>query len=183
MCLSTLISLWANSLFAQPVSIELRAKTAHYSVVEASECRGLPASDIAAVRKTNAAYPAAWMGNDSAAVMRLFSADAVLIPHHGDAPVEGEAAIRRHFWPPNASFFQLDAFQMKPAEVAGCADLAYALGRFEIEYTAEADGVRKKYANAGNYVMILRKHGDLWLISRYIWDDPAPRTVTPPVQR
>ena len=56
---------------------------------------------------------------------------------------------------------------------------AFARGRFEMEYTAETDGVRKKYANAGDYVMILRKRGDQWLISRYIWDDPTPRTVSP----
>lgn len=68
---------------------------------------------------------------------------------------------------------------MEPSEVAGCSNLAYARGRFVMEYTAEIDGVRKKYANAGNYLMILRKSGDQWLISRYIWDDPAPRTVSP----
>jgi uncharacterized protein (TIGR02246 family) len=181
--LSTLVLLWANCLFAQPPSIPLLGKTSHYSLPETSECHELSATDVAAVRKANAAYPAAWMANDSTAVMRLFSPDAVLIPHHGDPPVEGEAAIRRHFWPPSSPYFRVEAFHMEPAEVAGCADLAYARGRFEIEYTAEADGVRSKYANTGNYVMILRKRGDLWLIRRYIWDDPAPRTVTPPIQR
>jgi uncharacterized protein (TIGR02246 family) len=147
------------------------------------ECRELSPTDVAAVRRANAAYPAAWLANDSAAVMRLFSSDAVLIPHHGDPPVEGESAIRRHFWPPNSPYFRLDAFHMEPSEVVGCADLAFARGRFTIEYTAEADGVRKTYANAGNYLMVLRKRGNLWLISRYIWDDPAPQIVTAPAQR
>lgn len=164
-------------------TIELAMETDHSSPATTVECRELSPADVAAVRRANAAYPAAWLANDSAAVMRLFSSDAVLIPHHGDPPVEGESAIRSHFWPPNSPYFRLDAFQMEPSEVVGCAGLAFARGRFTIEYTAEADGVRKTYANAGNYLMVLRKRGDLWLISRYIWDDPAPQIVTAPAQR
>ncbi|HXE91851.1 MAG TPA: hypothetical protein VNK82_12915 [Terriglobales bacterium] len=43
----------------------------------------LPAADMAAVRSANLAYPAAWEKNDGEAVMRVFSEDAVLMPHHG----------------------------------------------------------------------------------------------------
>jgi uncharacterized protein (TIGR02246 family) len=179
----TLVLLWANGLFAQPPVLKFIVKTGRYSVARPSECRELSSADLAALRKVNTAYPAAWLANDSAAVMRLFSPDATLIPHHGDAPVEGEAAIRRHFWPPNPPYLRVDAFQMQPAEIAGCGDLAYARGRFEIEYTTDADGARKKYANAGNYLMIFRKRGDQWLISRYIWDDGPSQTLPATLQR
>lgn len=160
-------------------SLELVPKARHDSLPVANECSAFSSTSVAAVRAAIAAYPAAWMAGDSEAVMRLFSPDAVLMPHHGDAPVEGEAAIRSRFWPSGAPYFRVDAFRMEPAEVTGCADLAYVRGTFAIEYTTEVDGVRMRYANAGNYVIILRKRSDRWLISRYIWDDPAPRVLMP----
>lgn len=142
------------------------------------DCPDFSLTDVAAVKATNAAYPAAWIANDSAGVMRVFTPDAVLMPHHGDAPVEGAAAIRNHFWPPNGGYFRVAEFRMVPAEIAGCGSVAYIRGRFTMEYTAEVNGARTQYNNAGNYMMILRKQRDQWLISRYIWDDPAPRPRT-----
>jgi len=44
-------------------------------------CRG---PDSAGLQAVNDAYRAAWLARDSAAVLRLFAADAVLLPHHGD---------------------------------------------------------------------------------------------------
>jgi ketosteroid isomerase-like protein len=60
------------------------------------------AGDARSLQAVNEAYRAAWLAGDSAAVLRLFAPDAVLLPHHGDPPVVGLPAIRAFWWPPDA---------------------------------------------------------------------------------
>ncbi|MGH2397551.1 MAG: YybH family protein [bacterium] len=147
----------------------------HYQrmrILGADSCPDLAPEDADAVRQTNLAYPAAWLANNPEAVMRIFSEDAVLIPHHGDSPIEGKPAIREHFWPPNLGFFTVDTYRMIPVEVSGCGDLAYSRGRFSIQFTTEVGGERKSFSNEGNYMMVFRKNEGRWLITRYIWNDP-----------
>jgi uncharacterized protein (TIGR02246 family) len=150
----------------------------HYERIRAAvapNCPEFAPADADAVRLANLAYTSAWLANDAEAVMRLFTEDAVLIPHHGVAPVEGKPAVRRHFWPPNSSFFRVDSFRMTPAEIGGCGDLAFARGRFSLQFTTEAGGKRQTLSNEGNYLMVFRRREGQWLISRYIWNDPPPR--------
>ena len=44
-------------------------------------------ADEDAVRALDQAYVAAWLAGDEKALSSLFTDDAVVIPHHGDAPV------------------------------------------------------------------------------------------------
>jgi hypothetical protein len=60
------------------------------------------AADTRGVRAVNEAYRVAWLAGDSAAVLRLLAPDAVLLPHLGDPPVVGLAAIRDFWWSPDA---------------------------------------------------------------------------------
>ena len=136
----------------------------------------LAATDVVAVRSVNLAYPAAWEKNDAAAVMRLFTKDAVLLPHHGGSPVEGEAAIREHFWPEGSLPVTVRRYRMEPVEVGGCRELAYSRGRFAIELTIGSGAKAQTYSNAGTYMMIFRRQKDgEWRITHYMWDDPPPR--------
>jgi ketosteroid isomerase-like protein len=103
--------------------------------------------------------------------MRVFAEDAVLLPHQGDAFVEGYEAIRYHFWPPGSAPLTVDDYTMAPAEIGGCGDLAYSRGKFTLEFTISADNGTKSYSVAGTYMMILREQNARWLISRFMWDD------------
>lgn len=140
-----------------------------------ASCLPLALADAQAVREANLAYPAAWRANEGEAVMRLFTRDGVLMPHHGVQPVEGEEAIRNHFWPAGAPPLVVNDYQMEPAEVSGCADLAYSRGRFSIRFTIDREGEQRTFSNEGNYLMVFRKDSGAWRISRFIWNDPIPK--------
>lgn len=100
----------------------------------ASECAPLSAEEQRAVAAANQAYPLAWLAGEPEGVMRTLTDDAVLIPHHGDPPVEGAAAIRRHYWPAGSPPLTVTKYSMTAAETAGCGEFAYARGRFRLTF-------------------------------------------------
>ena len=142
----------------------------------AAPSAALSEGDVAAIRELNHAYTAAWVAGDNDAVMAVFTDDAVLIPHHGDDPVEGAEAIRLHFWPPDLQAFNITEFVMEPAEVSGEGNFAYVHGRFSLAMTFTQDGETADYANSGNYMWIVRRQTDgAWKASRLMWNDPVPQ--------
>jgi uncharacterized protein (TIGR02246 family) len=136
-----------------------------------AECELTPA-DAAAVRGVMAGYRDAWMGADAKAVLALFTRDAVLLPHHGDDPVVGLAAIERFWWPPGSPTFTLTRMEVTVDEVGGDCRIAHARGSDEIEWS----GSGKIHSQRGTYLNVLRKEGDgPWRISHHMWDDPPPQ--------
>jgi len=79
------------------------------TTASAKEC--LLEADREAVRGVHDAYRAAWLANDGEAVRRNFTEDAVLLPHHGLAPVEGMAAIKQFWWPADAKLTTITRFE------------------------------------------------------------------------
>lgn len=134
----------------------------------------LTEQEINAIRAVNEAYASGWNADDSEeAVLTLFTDDAVLLPHHGDPQVEGKKALRKHFWPAGLAGFKVNSYDFEIMEITGSADLAYSRGRYSISFSFEdEEGTLQTFNNAGNYLMIFRKSGDRWKISRYIWNDP-----------
>ncbi len=68
--------------------------------VAAVSCQSPPENneaDIAALKALDQAYAREWLEGNADGVMALFTEDATLVPHHGDTPVVGSAAIR-DFW-------------------------------------------------------------------------------------
>lgn len=146
------------------------------SSAAAQECSPLSAQEVRAVEAANQAYPKAWLAGEPEGVMSTLTEDAVLIPHHGDPPVEGAAAIRRHYWPKGSPPLKVTEYSMTAAETGGCSSLAYARGRFRLTFRFGPAGEEKTFSNEGNYLMIFRKSGGRWKISRFIWNDPVPQT-------
>jgi uncharacterized protein (TIGR02246 family) len=131
-------------------------------------------ADLRSLRAVNEAYRAAWLAGDSAAVLRLFAPEAVLLPHRGDPPVVGLPAIRDFWWPPDtppATVTTLD-ITTDGADVNG--DQGVLWGRFALAFRFESDGRQRSLRNAGTYLMVLRRTQDArWRITHRMWDDPA----------
>lgn len=146
------------------------------ALLVACESPGDGASDPAELnrlRAVNDAYRAGWLAGDSAAVLRLFAADAVLLPHHGDPPVVGLDAIRRYWWPPGPASTTITTLDVTTdgADVRGDAGVLW--GRFTLAFSFETDGRQRSLRNAGTYLMVLRKQADgHWRITHRMWDDP-----------
>ena len=129
----------------------------------------LTPADLASVRSVMATYRDAWMAADRAAVLALFTDDAVLLPHHGDDPVVGRAAIERFWWPARSPPFTLNRMEVTVDQAGGDCAVAFARGTDEIAWTSEG----RTHQQRGTYLNVLRKEGDgTWRISHHMWDDP-----------
>ena len=132
------------------------------------------------LRAVNDAYRAAWLAGDSAGVLRLFTADAVLLPHHGDPPVVGRDAIRKFWWPPGAPPTTITTLDLTTdgADISGDAGTLW--GRFTLAFSYEEAGTTRSLRNAGTYLMVLRRQDDgEWRITHRMWDDPIARPGAP----
>jgi uncharacterized protein (TIGR02246 family) len=137
---------------------------------------GLSVSDASAVRAVLERYRASWLANDPAAVRGCFTQDAVLMPHHGIAPIVGMAAIKEFWWPETTSKTTIMNFSQTLAEVDGSGDFAYARGRSKVAWITTDGSKRETWHNGGNFMAVFRKAEGKWLISRLIWDDPPNET-------
>jgi len=128
--------------------------------------------DASAIRTVLDRYRIGWLANDADAVRSTFTKDAVLIPHHGVAPVVGMAAIHEFWWPASPKT-TIGRFVQIVDEIGGDGALAYVRGRSEVAWSVEDQGKIQHWHNGGNFMAILRKQADgRWLMSHLIWDDP-----------
>ncbi len=132
-------------------------------------------ADLKTLGAVNDAYRAAWLAGDSAAVLRLFATDAVLLPHHGDPPVVGLDAIRKFWWPPDAPATTITTLDLTTdgSRVDGHTGVLW--GRFTLAFSYESDGRTRSVRNGGTYLMVLRRssaEGE-WRITHRMWDDPV----------
>lgn len=140
---------------------------------ESKQHESLPASDSSSIRAVLEQYRGGWLNNNADAVRSTFTKDAVLMPHHGLAPVVGMAAINEFWWPASATKTTVTRFDQTVDESGVEGKLAYIRGRSEVEWSVEDQGKAQHWHNRGNFMALLRKQADgRWLISHLIWDDP-----------
>ena len=134
----------------------------------------LSKNDTAAVKAVIESYRTLWLADDTEGVLKIFTDDAVLLPHHGVAPVVGRQALKDFWWPAGTSRVKLNKLDITVDEVGGDCQLAYVRGHDAISWTVEEGGTQKTYVNSGTYLNILRKMPEgTWRISHHMWDDPA----------
>jgi len=137
---------------------------------------GLSAADEAKIRGVIRDYEKAWLAGDEEAVMRLFTDDAVLLPHHGVEPRVGKSAARAFWFPKGGPPTTVTELTHTIDEVGGSGDLAYLRGRSKVAWTTGAGADAKKSGNAGTVLVLLRRQTDGgWRISHQMWDDPPNR--------
>lgn len=143
------------------------------SLAETDQRATLSASDVTRIRARMEQYRTGWLANDADTVRKTFAKDAVLMPHHGLAPVVGMAAINEFWWPAGRTKTIITRFEQTIDEIGGDSKLAYMRGRSEVTWTVEDQGKIQHWHNSGNFMAIFRKQADGgWLVSHLIWDDP-----------
>ena len=141
-----------------------------------SEARS-PDADATAIREVHAEYRRAWLANDSEGVLRLFTPDAVLLPHHGLAAVVGVEAIRGFWFAPGppTTITRLD---LDLEEVSIHGDTGVVRGRSQVAWTVQQPSGLERWENAGTFLTVLRRDADgRWRISHHMWDDPPNRRL------
>jgi len=140
----------------------------------------LSTTDIAAIRRTCDGFRDAWLRNDSAGVMRLLTADVVIMPHHGVKPREGAQAVQSFWWPKGSSPATVTRFEQSHDEIGGDGNFAFVRGRATIEYTWAPAQELRLFRNVGTTVTLLRRvESGEWLISHRMWDDPPTEDLGP----
>ena len=129
----------------------------------------LPPADAAAVRAVTQEYRDAWLANDAARVMATLTPGAILLPS-GLSPIEGQAAIRRFWFPTNGPSTTVIAMELVIEEVSGSGDLAFVRGHGAL--TFETTGADAPTSLRSTFLNILRRQPDgRWLIDRRMWSD------------
>lgn len=143
----------------------------------AHDCSGaLSAKDMQAVRELVEAYRGAWLRGDAAGVMATFTADAVLLPAHGAAPIVGADAIRRYWWPPNAPATTITQLDITVDSLGGDCHVAYSSGRDDVAWSTVENGVATSQGHPGTYLNVyVRQPDGTWRITRHMWDDGPSR--------
>ncbi len=124
--------------------------------------------DVAALQALDQAYATEWIEGDADGVMALFTEDATLVPHHGDAPIKGRAAIRKFWFDPDYAPTIVPEWNREAVEIFIAGDTGVVRGRARLVW--EYDGKRTTIPE-GNYVMIAARQNDEWRIRLLTWND------------
>jgi uncharacterized protein (TIGR02246 family) len=136
----------------------------------------LPAAEEQKIRAVIDAYRRAWLANDAEAVLRLFTSDAVLLPHHGVEPVVGIEAARAFWFPKDSPPVKITELEMRVDQVGGACDVAFARGHSRVAWVTGTGADAKTSSNAGTNLTLLRRGADgAWRITHQMWDDPPPQ--------
>ncbi|MDH3628751.1 MAG: nuclear transport factor 2 family protein [Acidobacteriota bacterium] len=137
-------------------------------------------SDVVALRALDQAYASEWIAGDADGVMSLFTADATLVPHHGDTPVVGRAAIRDFWFNPVYPPTVVPAWTRNTEEIVVSGDVAIVRGRSVL--TWEYDGIRTTIPE-GNYVLVAVKRAEEWRIRLLTWNDDPREWLQEPIKQ
>lgn len=124
--------------------------------------------DKAALRALDQAYATAWLNGDADGVISLFTDDATLVPHHGDAPIKGRDAIKNNWFNPDYAPTVVRESVRKSTEVFVSGDMGVVRGRARLAW--EYEGTRTTIAES-NYVMIAVRLDQGWRIRLLTWND------------
>lgn len=137
-------------------------------------------ADIAALRALDQAYASEWLAGNAEGVMSLFTADAILVPHHGDTPIVGHAAIRNFWFNPKYPPTVVPSWTRDAEQILLFDDVGIVQGRARLSW--EYDGTRTTIPE-GNYVLVAVRDTDRWRIRLLTWNDDPRKWLQVPVKQ
>jgi len=124
-----------------------------------------------AIKAMIEAYRSAWLANDSKAVLRAFTDDAVVLPAHGAPAVVGIAAIEKYWFSPGGLATTITQLDITVDQVSGNETMAFARGLDAVGWTV-TDGTTHRHFHPGTYLNVMKKMPDgSWRIQVHMWDD------------
>ena len=142
--------------------------------------KGLTPDDVKAIKATIEAYRTSWLQGDVNGVLNTFAEDAVLLPHHGDPPVQGINAIRNYWFGSGGPATAITGLKITVEQIGGNETMAFARGLDAVSWTMTPDGQpAQRFSNSGTYLNVMKKLPDgSWRIQVHMWDDPGNRSDT-----
>jgi uncharacterized protein (TIGR02246 family) len=134
----------------------------------------LTTADSAAVAALQNRYVAAWLADDTAAVLALFENDAMILPP-GRQPVRGIDSIRAYWWPRDGSTTRILSFTLKASDISGTDRLAFTHGESALRWRYAKGGSTSESASRSvNLSVFRRAPSGEWRIARQMWGPPLP---------
>jgi uncharacterized protein (TIGR02246 family) len=133
---------------------------------------------VKAIKATIEAYRTSWLQGDAKGVLNTFAEDALLLPHHGDPPVQGIAAIQNYWFGAGGPATTITELKITVEQVGGSERTAFARGLDAVSWTMTPEGKPlQRFSNSGTYLNVMKKLPDgCWRIQVHMWDDPGSRT-------
>lgn len=131
-------------------------------------------ADMAALQALDQAYATEWIEGDADGVMALFTDDATVVPHHGDAPIKGKDDIRDFWFNPDYPPTIVPEWRREPREIFVAGDVGVVRGRARLVW--EYDGKRTTIP-VGNYVIIAVRKGQGWRIRLLTFNDDPRKWI------
>src|ERR1700730_1046921 len=107
----------------------------------------LTSDGVRAIRATIEAYRTSWLQGHAKGVLHTFIEDAVLLPHHGDPPVQGIAAIREYWFARGGPPTTITDLKITVEQVGGNGTMAFARGQDAVSWTIVQDGQATRFSN------------------------------------
>ncbi len=133
--------------------------------------RSSPESEKEKVREVIQAYARAWEAFDSAAVLALFTEDAVISPS-GLLPREGKQAMRAFWFPPDGPRVTVESYDIDVLDTGVSDSLAYTFEKGTLSYAFTAGDMSVERTSRAYGTTLYRKTGPgEWKIFRRMWTD------------
>lgn len=130
---------------------------------------GLTDADREGIRRLDSAFVSAWLRDDTAAVLRTFSSDAVLLPPNAN-PVAGLKAIKAYWWPEDGSHTKITSFERQIVEIAGSRELAFVRGTAKLGWIYEKDNKKSSQTSRSTDLLIVAPDSaGKWHVIRQMW--------------
>lgn len=131
----------------------------------------LSAADRGAILAADSAFVAAWLADDTTAVLAHVAPDAELFPP-GAAPIKGLDAIRRYWWPADGSHTRIIEFGRTVEDVSGTNGIAYIRGRGTLRWTYTKGGAptTSQSSRSVDLIVYRKDAGGQWKVSRQMWN-------------
>lgn len=114
------------------------------------------------------AYVSEWLEGDSEGVLSLFTADATLVPHHGDTPIKAKTSIRQFWFNPSYPPTSVVAWERVPVETVILGNIGIVRGRSTLTWMS---ATARTTIPISNYVMIAVRVDEQWKIRMLTWND------------
>jgi uncharacterized protein (TIGR02246 family) len=134
------------------------------------EAGALADADRAAIRALDSVFVDAWLRDDTAAVLGVFSPDAVLLPP-GAKPVVGLTAIRSYWWPSDGTHTRITSFKRSISEIEGTRRLAFLRGTGALAWDYSSAGKTARQTSRSTDLMVVAPDAaGRWRVVRQMWN-------------
>ena len=136
---------------------------------------GSSSGDEAAIAKNRTTYQSAVMGQDAAAIAKLYAPDGMELPPNAPA-VAGRAAIEKYH-KDFAQQFMVHGITITSQKVQVAGDIAYDVGTYKQQLMPMKGGA--VIDDRGKYIVLMKKEGGNWVITHAIYNSDLPLPAPP----